>query len=434
MAILQSRDRGQRVAVSPTMTHRPTVKELGMLFLGLIIGVFLSIDHVSEFTAYTPSSVTTFVREDLVNHAPPGNATASRPGPPEDDSTYQTIKQTTSPGTSCGLRLGAFERLQSELRQQESLTRLLIAKPEGGLGNRFSSTIGMLAVALITDRAVQIAWHDFEGMDAALEPNFIDWRPWNRSNIQNTPVPQPTFDLTSLGETEFNHLAAVDIVNIKVFKGPNFWLPYKVWSPFVLAKAAEKGLDLRSLSERCAFDYLFKATPGVAQRVQDFTAVLRPDGAPYLAMHVRTGPGEAGQDPRWDWFVDPEDTLSKLPALVRDVSSEYGMSDTTKWLIATDDVDFGLAMRSRYPQNVILTNDNVQFLEGLHMAKGHPTQDSFVNTYADWFLLIQSDLFVRVGGSSFSNSVVRMRGSRCTRVGTVLGRVDQQPKDVEVCP
>jgi hypothetical protein len=117
--------------------------------------------------------------------------------------------------------------------------------------------------------------------------------------------------------------------------------------------------------------------------------------------------------------VDMEDALTKMPRAAQAAILEHSLPNDTKWLVATDNMEFGKAMRTAHPKNVILSNTNLQLVDGLHIDKGG-TREGTLLTFADWLLLTRAPIFIQGGSSSFSTSARMLRGLPCKHMPEAL--------------
>lgn len=140
------------------------------------------------------------------------------------------------------MRLPAYERLHSQLRRESSRAQLLVAHMAGGWGNRYYTLMGALPLAIAMDRALLIDSEE-NSMNMAVEPNRIDWRPWNVT--VEYPSERRDLNVTTLNLTEYVSLSQVDVIHVFV---PQLKTPYETWSPLLQPLATERGIPLGSPS------------------------------------------------------------------------------------------------------------------------------------------------------------------------------------------
>lgn len=148
--------------------------------------------------------------------------------------------------------------------------------------------------------------------------------------------------------------------------------------------------------------------------------MLRSKEDPYLAMHIRTGGDELeARNPNNVWFVNSTAAMEIMPEMAMTAIQSHGLPDTTKWLVATDSLEFGRSLLKAYPRNVVLSNSDLSLINGLHIDKGG-SKEGAVITFADWWLLANADVFLQAGSSSFSTSAKLYRNSSCIHMNKTL--------------
>jgi hypothetical protein len=320
--------------------------------------------------------------------------------------------------TSDMMRLPEYEKYHRELRLGNAKSGLLIVQMSGGWGNRYYTLMGSLPLAVALNRALIIDFPDLDTMTTALGPNLIDWRPWNVSLRPPSLDGWTDIDVKTMEETDFQRQLTANIVYARI---PNFKDEYGTWSTFLHGLAHKRGIDLSSLTHREVFKFMFQTTPTLERKIRELLLQLtRSNNEPFLAMHIRTGGNEISEsNPNNVWFVDTEDALTKMPRAAQASILEHNLSNDTKWLVATDNIEFGKAMRTAHPENVILSNTNLQLVDGLHIDKGG-TREGTVLTFADWLLLTRAPIFIQGGSSSFSTSARMLRGLPCKHMPEAL--------------
>jgi hypothetical protein len=316
------------------------------------------------------------------------------------------------------MRLPGYEKYHRELRLGKVKSGLLIVQMSGGWGNRYYTLMGSLPLSVALNRALIIDFPDLGTMTTALEPNLIDWRPWNVSLRPPSLDGWTDIDVKTMDETDFQRQLTADIVYARI---PNFKDEYGTWSRFLHGLAHKKGIDLNTLTHREVFNFLFQTTPTVERKIRELLLQLTyPSNELFLAMHIRTGGDELSEsNPNNVWFVDMEDALTKMPRAARAAMLEHNLPNDTRWLVATDNIEFGKAMKTAHPENVILSNTDLQLVDGLHIDKGG-TREGTVLTFADWLLLTRAPIFIQGGSSSFSTSARMLRGLPCKHMPWAL--------------
>lgn len=312
--------------------------------------------------------------------------------------------------------------LQQEHRQSKEVKGLLVLTLSGGWGNHYHNIARAFAVAVAMDRAFifDVPEEAKEGMHASIQPSYIDWRPWGRIRASSASHKRIIIDAKDTLDSMLEQAAGADVLELGHLENNWFDLRTDTFHPSVTAALLTRGLDVRALAEPCLFDYLVRPTAGVELAIQQHMVALRPTPeSKYVAIHIRTGKGE-GTRP---WFIQGSSVLQHLTTAVSAALAGAGLPTDSKWLLATDDPDLGVALRDRHPEHIVLSNTELSLTSGLHINNAELgfSKDGAMLAFVDWFLLARSDALIRVGASSFSWTAAEYGRKQCSTRPAVEG-------------
>lgn len=296
-----------------------------------------------------------------------------------------------------------------------STSQLLVAHMQGewgisGWGNMFPMLMGVLPLAVILNRTLILKFGRPDIIASSIGPNQIDWRPWN-SSVFARPKYWQLMNLGNMTEIECLDLQQTKVMHVAPGQ-LNLWenRHYSRWSFFLQAVALQRGLDLRTLTYAMVFEFLFRKTPALDQKINEIVTAVSPTGDPYVAIHVRTGSNELSEmrQSGWNNFVDMDSAMKAIPDAAMFAVNQSGLPASTKWLLATDDVGFAKKMRKKWPDHIIISNHRLPLKNGLHISRGG-NEEGAILTFADWFVLTRSDILIQAGSSSFSSSAIWYR-------------------------
>ena len=336
------------------------------------------------------------------------------------------------------MRLPFYEASHRDTVSRLVEAQLLVIHLNGGWGNQFHTLMGSLPLAVALNRTLVLNFPWPDVIAAALEPNMVDWRPW-KSHVFVKPPLTTVLNAASVSDAELIACQSINVLHVgKGGIGVSGYNHYRRWSPALRGRAQAQGLYPQGArGPDAVFEYLFRRTPALNAKIQELHSALSPHGQPYLAMHVRTGVEELEEmiKANWTHFVDETSAMEIMPKLALRAMHMYALPPQTKWMLATDNVEFAMRMHARWPDNVFVTNKDLPLLHGgLHINRGGGVEGSIL-TFADWFLMTQAAVVLRAGPSSYSLTAVYYTNSRCEALdGNLLSANNGAKLYVNVCP
>lgn len=347
-----------------------------------------------------------------------------------------TVRVNDSSMRHDSLRLPIYEQFHHITVSCRRETRLMVVHLNGGWGNQFHTLMGSLPLAVALNRTLILKFPWPEAVGAALQPNRVDWKPWNAAIFTKTQS-ATAFDATSMSIGEISAMDSKDVLHVDL-GGTGVWgyRNYDTWSSSLHKLAAAQGLDLNTLTFAGVFDYLFKMTPALESKINQLRATLSPDGRPYLAMHIRTGGDEVRDMLKHNFthFVDEDSAMETMPRAAMHAMHVHALPSTTTWMLATDSFEFARRMQDKFPRNVFISNKNLPVTNGLHINRGAGAEGAIL-TFADWFLMIRATVLLQAGPSSYSGSAIAFKDAPCAQLDEGLYSSNQRAKlMIRMCP